>query len=137
MATGNVYYIFQIGLFIVMSGTAFGFDNHLCSYFGGWQTQCDDPGKPACDVSYESEAYCIAICNSSRCTKAIYAAHTFKEIICNTRGYAADFIKVGNNTVGLAIHRNRRSDCSTYQNKTFGFIPRKQLYPEGPAGTWS
>lgn len=125
----RLIYICRMALFMMMLKNVCGRSIYNCADFGAYQTQCDTPGSLACDVPYESESYCIAKCSSSPCSDASDAAHIFKEIICHTWGNAADFISTNNNITGLAIHRNKISNCSTYKSRTFNYIPCHQEYP--------
>lgn len=113
------------------ANSVYGWDNYRCSDFGAWQTNCDNPGTAACDVPYESGAYCIARCYSSTCSTAQDASKDFKWLICNTYNYSSDFVNTGlSGQIDLAIHRNKNSNCNSYQSTTFDSVPSNKQYPE-------
>lgn len=108
------------------------YDNPACSDFGPWQEGCAGPGSVACVVPYESGAYCISRCYSNTCSYSKDAAAGFKKHICESFGYAADYITAENNEVHLAIHRNKSPSCGSYE-RTFDFVPYAAWYSETAA----
>lgn len=124
----NIWNIFSI-LFLLTSQMVLAYHNYQCSDFGSWQPGCSGPGSMACAVPTESGAYCISRCYNNACSWSKDAARGFKEYICNTYGYAADYVQAENGEIDLAIHRNKNSQCGSYDN-TFDFVPYAQRYSE-------
>lgn len=112
----------------ILAEMALGYDLHSCSDIAAWQPGCSGPGSVACDVPYESGAYCISKCYNNVCSYSRDAARDFKKHICQSYGYSTDYISAANNEVDLAIQRFKSSSCGSYE-RTFDFVPYAAWYP--------